>query len=129
MGLVYADITLANAASDAVARPLSVSALVDTGALHLCIPSHVAVQLGFDVDGAARREVRIADGSSRAVAYVGPLIVSFANRRCFTGALVRGDEVLVGAIPMEDMDLIVIPASRQLVVNPLNPNIAASVVK
>jgi hypothetical protein len=40
---------------------------------------------------------------------------------------VLGNEPLLGAIPMEDMDLIVHPATRQLVPNPDNPNLAASV--
>jgi len=38
------------------------------------------------------------------VSYVGPVEVKFENRSCFTGALVLGDEVLLGAIPREDMD-------------------------
>ncbi len=40
-----------------------------------------------------------------------------------------GDQVLLGAIPMEDMDLIVIPKTRNLDVNPDTPNIASSIVK
>jgi len=55
--------------------------------------------------------------------------VSFKNRKGFTGALVLGDEVLLGAIPMEDMDLVVIPSRRVLDVNPQNPNISASMAK
>jgi hypothetical protein len=39
-----------------------------------------------------------------------------------------GEQVLLGAIPMEDMDLIVIPNSRKLEVNPKSPNIATSIV-
>jgi len=40
-----------------------------------------------------------------------------------------GDQVLLGAIPMEDMDLVVIPSERKLAVNPRNPNIASSIAK
>jgi hypothetical protein len=40
-----------------------------------------------------------------------------------------GDQVLVGAIPMEDMDLVVIPRSRSIEVNPASPNIATSFAK
>jgi hypothetical protein len=61
--------------------------------------------------------------------YVGSIKVSFKNRKGFTGALVLGDEVLLGAIPMEDMDLVVIPSKRVLDVNPKNPNISASMAK
>ena len=47
----------------------------------------------------------------------------------FAGALVLGDQVLLGAIPMEDMDLVVIPLTRSIDVNPLSPNVATSIVK
>ena len=40
-----------------------------------------------------------------------------------TGALVLGDAVLLGAVPMEDMDLIVNPSRREVTVNPASPNI------
>ncbi len=40
-----------------------------------------------------------------------------------------GDQVLLGAIPLEDMDLVIIPSSRTLAVNPNSPNIATSIVK
>ena len=46
-----------------------------------------------------------------------------------TGALVLGDEVLLGATPMEDMDVLVSPAKQTLIVNPESPNIAMSIVK
>ena len=46
-----------------------------------------------------------------------------------TGALVLGDEVLLGVVPMEDMDVLVSPATQTLIVNPENPNIARSIVK
>ena len=53
----------------------------------------------------------------------------FENRACYTGALVLGDEVQLGAVPMEDMDLLISPAKQSLIVNPQIPNIAASVAK
>ena len=39
-----------------------------------------------------------------------------------------GDEILLGLIPMEDMDVIIHPATRELTVNPESPNIAMSKV-
>jgi clan AA aspartic protease len=124
MGLVHAEIELANVRDDALA-PMTVTSLVDSGALHLCIPQHVANQLELDVFD--KREVRTADSAPHMVDYVGPIRVRYANRQCFVGALVLGDETLLGAIPMKDMDLIVSPARRQLVVNPANPNVAGTV--
>lgn len=126
MGLTHAMISLRNASTNAQTK---VSALVDSGALHLCIPEHIAIQLGFDLNKFDKREVTIANGTRHLIPYVGPLLISFSNRSGFVGALVIGDEVLLGAIPMEDMDLVVIPSSHELVVNPLSPNIALSVVK
>ena len=61
--------------------------------------------------------------------YVGPIEIKFENRGCFTGALVLGEEVILGAVPMEDMDIIVSPAKQKVIVNPESPNIATSVVK
>ncbi len=126
MGLIHADLCLKNPRLPAL-KPMDVKALVDTGSLHLCVPRHVATQLQLEVHDT--REVRIADGSLHTVDYVGPIAIYFDNRMCLTGALVLGNEVLLGAVPMEDMDVLISPAKQQLVVNPANPNIAVSVVK
>jgi clan AA aspartic protease len=126
MGLVYAEVILSNMQQPELA-PLQERALVDPGALHLCIPQHVALQL--KLQELERREVIFADGEKRLVPYVGPLIVKIANRMSLSGAMVLGDEVLLGAIPMEDMDLVIRPATREVVPNPQNPNIAVSVAK
>ena len=107
--------------------PVEVSALADTGSVFLCIPQHVSLQLGLDV--LQEREVKLADGSCVSVPYVGPVIVQFKNRTGVMGALVLGDEVLLGAIPLEDMDLIVNPRDRTVDVNPASPNIASGIVK
>jgi clan AA aspartic protease len=120
MGLVYADIELANPSDDGL-EPITVNALVDTGALWLIIPEHVAIQL--KIKTLEEREVTLADGAKRLVPYAGPVKVRFKNRTGFTGALVMGNEVLLGAIPMEDMDLIVHPLKQMLMPNPENPNI------
>lgn len=126
MGLTHATLNLSNSRKPDLAS-IEVRALADTGALHLCIPEHVALQL--DLTEQEKREVTIADGSRRLVPYVGPITIAFGNRRCFTGAMVRGDEVILGAIPMEDMDLVVQPAQRVVTVNPASPNFAASLAK
>jgi clan AA aspartic protease len=126
MGLTTVSITLKNPRL-ADLHPLEVEMLVDTGALHMCIPEHVALQLNLDpVD---QKEVTLADGSKKLVPYVGPIQVQFQNRMGFVGALVLGDQALLGAIPMEDMDLVVIPSTRQLAVNPASPNVAMSIAK
>ncbi len=76
-----------------------------------------------------KKEATLADGSKKLVSYVGPIEIRFKNRVGFAGALVMGDQILLGAIPMEDMDLVVIPNKRTIDVNPDSPNIASSIAK
>ena len=126
MGLKAVSIRLKNPRLSEL-NPIDVDMLVDTGALHMCIPEHVALQLKLEpVD---TKEVTLADGSKRLVPYVGPIQVQFQNGLGFVGALVLGDQALLGVIPMEDMDLIVVPSTRQLLVNPSSPNVATSIAK
>ena len=76
-----------------------------------------------------KKEVTLADGSKKLIPYVDPIQIRFKNRIGFTGAIVIGDQVLLGAIPMEDLDLVIIPKERKLDVNPESPNIGTSIVK
>ncbi len=126
MGHEFAEIELSNPSQPQL-KPVRVRALADTGVLMLCIPQHVALQLGLNAD--SEREVTLADGKSHKVPYVGPIRVSFDGRICFVGALVLGDEVLIGAVPMEDMDLVIAPGRRTVSVNPESPNIPHARVK
>jgi len=126
VGLIHTEIELSNP-RDQTIQPITVNSLVDTGSLHLCIPEHVAIQL--KLDELYKREVITADGKKHLVPYMGPIAIKFENRGCFTGALVLGDEVLLGAVPMEDMDVLVSPAKQTLIINPESPNIAMSVAK
>ncbi len=128
MGLIHANINLQNPKIKNI-KSIEVNALIDTGALHLCIPEHIALQLELEINQADKREVSTADGKKHLVPYVGPLLIQFQNRSCFTGALVLGDEVLLGAVPMEDMDVIISPAKQTLIINPESPNIPSSIVK
>jgi clan AA aspartic protease len=126
MGLVYADIELINPKEQTL-KPMKINALVDTGAITLCIPEHIVLQL--NLEALEQREVTTADGKKRLVPYVGPVQIRFENRNCFTGALVLGDSVLLGAVPLEDMDLVINPRLQTITVNPESPNIPAAVVK
>jgi clan AA aspartic protease len=126
MGLITAQIEIRNPLDSRLA-PYDAKALVDTGAVHLCLPKHVVLQLGLQT--VQQREVTTADGQRHICDYVGPVEVRFENRSCFVGALVLGDDVLLGAVPMEDLDLVVSPARQTVEVNPSSPNIPSSVVK
>ena len=126
MGMINADIELSNPRQPDL-NPMSVRALVDTDAMTICIPEHIAVQL--NLNEIEKREVTTADEKSHVVPYVGPIQIRFQRRTCFTGALVIGESVLLGAVPMEDMDLVVEPSRQTITVNPKSPNIPSAVVK
>jgi clan AA aspartic protease len=126
MGLVETQVRLTHPSRSDL-HPVEATCLADTAALMLCIPEHVAMQLQLET--LHRREITLADGSRKSVPYVGPVKVEVANRACYSGALVLGDQILLGAVPMEEMDLVVHPATRRIVPNPASPNIATAVVK
>jgi clan AA aspartic protease len=101
MGAVSSTILLRNARVPTLA--FLVDAVADTGSMHLCIPQRVCERLRLEK--LEDREVKLADGSTKLVPYVGPVEIRFKERTGFTGALVMGDQVLLGVIPMEDLDL------------------------
>ncbi len=125
MGMVHVNVRLSNPRTTEM-QPVDVEALVDTGAITLCIPQHVRIQL--DLAELERREVTVANGTKEVVPYVGPVKVTCLGRGCYTGALVLGDRTLLGAVPMEDMDLVISPAKREVTVNPESPNIPSAIV-
>ncbi|MEX0585131.1 MAG: clan AA aspartic protease [Pirellulales bacterium] len=126
MGLVTAPITLRNPLDDRLA-PYEAKALVDTGGLLLCIPEHVATQL--QLQEIQTRDITTADGKRHLCPYVGPVEIVFKNRICFQGALVLGDDVLLGAVPMQDLDVIIVPSRETIDVNPESPNLPMAIVK
>src|SRR5438477_1454175 len=101
-------------------QPVEVDALADPGGLYLCIPRRLQLQL--DLAERGTREVTLADGAATLLPYVGPLELRFDDRVAFTGAVVIGEEVLLGAIPREGMDLVIVPNTRNLAVNPRGPH-------
>ncbi len=126
MGHAFAMLTLRNPRYPEL-PPVEVEALADSGATFLCVPAAVAEALRLE-PVADRKEAVLADGRRQSVSYVGPLEIRFEGRVAFGGALVIGERVLLGAIPMEDMDLVVSPRDRKVVVNPASPDIASCLV-
>lgn len=126
MGLSNATIQIKNPKLPEL-EAVEIEALADTGAVHVCIPPHVQMQL--NLDPVEEKEVTLADGSRKFVPYVGPIELRYQNRVGCTGALVMGDQPLLGTIAMEDMDLIVIPKTRKVIVNPDSPHVASSIAK
>ncbi|MES1180300.1 MAG: clan AA aspartic protease [Verrucomicrobiota bacterium] len=126
MGYAHAKIKLQNPRLKSVG-PIEVDSLADTGSLHLCIPEYLAIEL--QLAEIYKREVTTADGRKHLVPYVGPLQITFGERGCFGGAIILGDQVLLGAVQMEDMDLIVSPPERKVIHNPNSPNVPTALAK
>lgn len=103
--------------------------LVDTGSVYMCINENVQEQLQLNV--IEKRKGQLANGDIVEYDVVGPIEVKFKNRRCHVDAIVLpGDnEMLLGAIPMEDMDVLIHPFRQELVVNPDHPFFAQMKLK
>lgn len=126
MGIIRQKIRLANFADPGL-EEVDAHALVDTGALELCIPQHIANQLRLKK--LQDREVTLANGERQVVPYVGGVRIEVFGRATVQSANVLGDEVLLGAVPMESLDLVIHPATLKIAPNPDSPNIPASVAK
>jgi len=126
MGYVHATVELSNPRLPQL-EAVETQALADRGALMLCIPAALAQQLQLTQE--SEREVSVADGRSIRVPYVGPVKLRCQGRLCFVGALVWGDDVLLGAVPMEDMDFTINPSRQRLEPDPRSPDIPHALVK
>ena len=139
MGLTYANITLLNSIDDGMAkrgilpsekvRKAEVRALVDTGAYMMTITEELRSELGLDFDRHAT--VELADGQQTQCDLVGPIKIDFKTRSttCLALVLPGATEVLLGAIPLEGMDVIIDPNKQELALPPDRPNIARTIVK
>ena len=139
MGLINAEIELVSADDIAFARKgyikeseikkTVVTALVDTGAYMLCINEHIKNQLILPVINVM--EAELADGSLKQLEVVGPVIINFKNRTtsCNAAVLPGNSEVLLGAIPMEDMDVVFVPKQQTIDVNPESKYLAKKKIK
>ena len=103
-------------------RSVEIEALVDTGATMLVLPADVIGLLGLLPDG--YRKVRYADGRVREVPWVSGIRITILGRETVVNALVEdvGTTPLIGQIPLEELDLLVDPKSRELRVNPASPD-------
>ena len=139
MGHVYANITLLNSydvisakrglIAEGDVKKINVKALVDTGAFLLTINDAIADQLDLKVQDSV--EVELADGTHSKRTLVGPVTVRFKNRRTTCDAIVLpgANEVLLGAIPLEGMDVVIDPLLQRLDVHPDRPYLAQMKIK
>ena len=124
MSVVSTEITLINKMDVGLAkrglikeqeiRQMTVPAIVDTGAWTLVINEEIREKLGLSYKGYG--EATLADGQKEVCKMAGPLEIRWKNRSFTCNALVIPDspDILLGAIPLEAMDLTINP-KRELV--------------
>lgn len=131
MGLVYADIKLINGidfdqakknkiGQDEV-REMTVRMMADSGSIEMVIYENIQeyLQLSF----IEKRRLVLADGTIGEYDIVGPVRVEFEDRNtvCYAVVMEGDTEPLLGAIPMQGMDVIIHPRSNELSGNPYHP--------
>ena len=132
MGLVYADVEITNLADETLCeegyltidkvRKIAIKIMADSGAIRLTINEDIRSKLGLRKRTAM--DVLLADGTKRTLEVAGPVKIRFKDRDCITDAFVlpNNEKPLLGAVPMELMDLIIIPSAEKLDYNPLHPD-------
>jgi clan AA aspartic protease len=125
MGLVHAEITLKNAKDmvragdglipDYKIRQTTVNALVDSGAWTMVVNEATREILGLDAEKTAPGT--LADGTKAEYKLSSQLEISWKNRQFICQAVIvpNAEENLLGAIPLEAMDLMINPCSQELV--------------
>ena len=95
-------------------RQMTVQAIVDTGAWTIIINDEIRKKLGLLDKGLG--EATLADGQKEEYPMAGPVEIWWKNRRFTCDALVlpTAPDILLGAFPLEAMDLTINPL-RELV--------------
>ena len=125
MGTVYTDIKLTKIKDITLSqsgyikenevREVNVNAVVDTGAETLCITENIFIKLGLGME--RQKMAKVADGRFSTCSVSTPIKIQWEDRDSVARALViaGSDEILLGAIPLEEMDLIVDPKKEKLI--------------
>jgi len=125
MGLVFTEITLSNLedgmkakcgfVKDGEVRSATVRAIADTGAWTLVLTEETARKLGVAITGPST--VTVAGGEERGCQLAEPVRVRWKDRSTVCEPVILPGETtdILGAIPMEGMDLVVCPKRQEVV--------------
>jgi clan AA aspartic protease len=125
MGTVKTEITLKNAGDvymakkgiikDAAIHAVTVEAIVDSGASTIVITEDIRQRLGLGIE--ERQPVNFANGAREICGVTEPVQIRWKDRWAACSALVipGAKRILLGAIPLEAMDLIIHPKEQELV--------------
>ncbi len=137
MGAVHTTVKLTNAGDESMVsrgvlaprhlREYQGQALVDTGAVMLVIPQRVVDQLGLRIRG--QQVARFANGVEELVGITEPILIECEGRMTADEALVVGDEILIGQVILEKLDLLPDCRNQRLIPNPANPDYPVAMIK
>lgn len=130
MGEVRVKVKLTNTFDEGAARRGHISekdirsyeadALIYTGAVSSVVPAQVMQQLG--VLAAGRRLAEYSDGRKDSVILTEPVTFNIIGRETSEGAMVLGDEVIIGQTILEVLDMQVDCRNQKLIPNPAHPD-------
>jgi clan AA aspartic protease len=103
-------------------RSIEIEGMVDTGAMSLVLPADAVRALGVPVERV--QGFRLADGTRRELPVVSGVMLEILGRVMTCDAVVTpaGSTALIGQIPLEGLDLVVVPGTRQVMPNPAHPD-------
>lgn len=139
MGKIFANIEVINYDDKVLAknniikqeaiRKLMLNILVDIGAYNLALNQKIANQIGLEKIG--EQTFKLANGEEQIFDIVGPVDIKFENREttCRAVLLPEDTEPLLGQIPLEDMDIVLLPKEEKMIVNPESPYMARKDLK
>ena len=137
MGAVRTQVKLTNAIDEALVsrgllaprllRECETEGLVDTGSVYLVISAEMVERLGLRI--IAQQLVKYADGRQETVGVTEAILIEVEGRRTTEDALVTGDEVLIGQVVLEKLDLLVDCKNQRLMGNPANPDYPVTYIK
>ena len=106
----------------AAVRSVEIEALADTGATTMVVPQEVAEALGMPFQPS--RPVRLAAGRTFDSPWIAGVWIEILGREMTCDAFIvpRGVGALIGQIPLEGLDLVVDPRSREVRTNPEHPD-------
>jgi len=130
MGEVKVKVKIINATDEGLARRgqlpkdqirfKEIEAVVDTGATTSVLPREIADNLGLDV--VRQEQAHYANGYGEKVDIAETVVFEILGRRCPEEPFILGDEVLIGQIPLERMDLVVDCKNQEVTPNPKHPD-------
>lgn len=137
MGAIRVNVKLTNAVDEelvirgvlapSLLRSLETQGLVDTDAITLVVPQAIADQLGLRIRG--QQIAQYANGFEEPIGVTSGVVVEYMGRRALVEALVVGNEILIGQVVLELMDLLADCKNQRLIPNPANPDYPVAIIK